>query len=300
MLLSPVPHAGGLLDAAYFSPEAGPEVTDAVSESAKASFLPSTASPHKSAAPAEERLQAIDIVDAVYLSEPDAESAEDMGELAPFERMSDLAVSPQSSVVSDEDADDITESSGIMKSPLTPTQPASPAVVGTADMAALDAETSSDAFGSPMQEIPGSNARLAAFSGTVYSASPVDCGHDSFSGSATEEDAAVLPGGESHMVCDDTAGLSDRWQMEDTAGLSNRRQMEDTAGLSDRWQMEETAAVVNNTRLADVPARVLSQVHASQPARVSSQVHASPSYDPRCKAQGSAPHVTAMLLESVT
>ena len=81
-----------------------PEVTDAVSESAKASLVPSTASPHKSAAPAEEKVQAIDIVDAVYLSEPDADSAGDMGELARFEHMSESFPSSQSSVVSVQDA----------------------------------------------------------------------------------------------------------------------------------------------------------------------------------------------------
>ena len=273
MLLSPVSDAAGLLDAAYFSPEAGPEVTDAVSEPAKVSSMPSTVSPHNSAAPAEERLQAIDIVDAVYLSEPDAKSAEDMGELAPFEQMSEnSAASPQSSVVSDKDADDITEPADIMKTPLTPTQPSSPGA-GSADM---DTAMASDAFGSPMQQIPGSAARPAVFSGTVFSASPVDCDHDSFSGSATEEDVAALPEGKSHMVCDDITGLSDR------------------------WQMDETAPVVSNTPLAHVLARVSSQVHASQPARVSSQVHASPSYDPRYKAQGSAHHVTATLLGLVT
>ena len=273
MPLSPV-LAAGLLDAAYFSTEAGPEVAEAVSESAKASLVPSTASPHKSAAPAEEKVQAIDIVDAVYLSEPD--SAGDMGELARFEHMSEFAASPQSSVVSVQDADDITEPSGIMKSPLSPRQPSSPAA-GTADKAALDAAMVSDAFGSPMQQIPGSATHPAVLSETVYSASPVDSDHDSFSGSAMEDGAAVLPGGKSHMVHDDADGFSDRWQME-----------------------VETATVVSNTRLANVPARVSSQVHASQPARVSSQVHASPSYDPRYRAQGSAHRVTAVLLVSVT
>ena len=275
MPLSPV-LAAGLLDAAYFSTEAGSEVTDAVSESAKASLVPDTASPHMSAAPAEEKVQAIDIVDAVYLSEPDAESAEDMGELAQFEHMSEFAASPHSSVVSVQVADDITEPSDIMKSPLTPRQPSSPAA-GTADTAALEAATVSDAFGSPMQQMPGSAARPAVFSETVNSASPIDSDHDSFYGSAVEQGAAVLPGGESHMVCDDADGFNDRWQME-----------------------VETATVVSNTRLADVPARMSSQVHASQPARVSSQVHASPSYDPRYRAQGSAHHVTAVLLVSVT
>ena len=72
-------------------------------------------------------------------------------------------------------------------------------------------------------------------------------------------------------------------------------------GFSDSWQMElETATLVSDTCLPDVPTRVSSQVHASQPAMVSSQVHASPSYDPRYRVQGSAHHVTAVLLVSVS
>lgn len=264
MSLSPDPDAVGLLDAAYFSTEAGPEVTDAVTKSAKASIVPSTASPHKSAAPAAEDLPVIDIVDAVYLSEPDAESAEDMEESALFEHTRDSTAMGQSSFVSDKDADAITEPLDIMKSALTPTQPSSPEA-GTANMAALDAAMASDAFGSPVQQIPGSAACPAVYSGTVYSASTVDRDHDSFSGSAIEEDAAVLPKDESHIVCDDTEGIYDRWQME-----------------------EEIAPVDSNIFLANVP------------ARVSSQVHASPSYDPRYRKQGSAHHVIASSLASVT
>ena len=245
MPISPVIDAVGLLDAAYFSPEAGPEVTDAVTESAKALSVPSTGSPHKSAGPAKEKLPAIDIVDAVYLSEADAEPAEELGELAPFEHTSDSTASSQSAVVSDKDADDVTRPSDLMKSPLTPTQPSSPA-----DLAVLDAAVASDAFGSPMQQIPGSAAHPAVFSGTKCSASTVDCDHDEFSGSALEKDAAVLQGGKSPVLDETTEGLYERWQMED-----------------------EIAPVVGNTMSANVP------------ARVSSQVHASPSYDPRYNGQ---------------
>lgn len=258
MPFSPTPGAVGLLSAAYFSTEAGPDET-AVSEFAEDPLVPSTASPHKLAVPTEE--QATDILDAVYLSESDAESAEDMGELAPFQHISEVLPSPQSSVVSGTAADNIPEPFDIKQSPMTPRRLSSPAA-GVADLPALDSAKASEAFGSPMQHIPGSAARSAGFSGRVYSASPADDDHGSVSGSASDESAAAWAGGEDHMLSDDTGGFDDRWQMD-----------------------EDTAPVVSNTLISNVRAKVSPQDSASQAAQVSSQVHASPSYDPRYEGQ---------------
>ena len=236
-------------------------MTDEVNESARDTVVLRTSSPDRSAVPYEERLQGIDIIDAVYLSEPDADSAEHMGELAPFEHMGDSPSSPHSSAVSDNDT---RGASDIMQSPLTPKPPPSPAS-GVAYTPALDSTMASDAFGSPMQEVPGSAARTAVSSGTVYRASPAGHDNDSLSGSTTEEEAKSSPGGESHMMCYDTEGSDDRWQLE-----------------------EEAAPVVSNICVAKVPA-----------SRVSSQVHASPSYDPRCRARSVHSHITAVLFASV-
>lgn len=279
MPFSPIPGAVGLLSAAsqYFPSETSPDKT-AVSEFAEDPLVPSTASPHALDAPTEEKehLQNTDILDAVYLSESDAESAEDMGELAPFQQISEVPSTPQSSVVSAGAADDITEPSDIQQSPLTPRRLSSPAA-GTADMPALDSAMASEAFGSPMQQIPGSAARSAGFSEMVYSASPADHDHGSIASSASEEAAEAWAGAKNHMPSDDTEGLHDRWQMD-----------------------EDTAPMVSNTHFANVPTKVSPQDSASQLAQVSSQVHASPSYDPRYKAQAFAHPVTADSPVSVT
>lgn len=258
MPFSPFPGAVRLLSAAT---EAGLD-NIAVSKFAEDPLVPSTVSPHKLAAPTEEK--ATDILDAVYLSESDAESAEDMGELAPFQHIIEVLPSPQSSVVSEKAAGDFTEPSDIKQSPFTPRTLPSLAA-GTADLPALDSALASEAFGSPMQHTPGSAARSAGFSEMVYSASPAGYDHSSVAGSASEESAAAWAAAENLMLCDGTQGLDDRWQMD-----------------------EDTAPVVSNTLFANVRAKVSPQDSASQAAQVSSQVHASPSYDPRYKAHASA------------
>lgn len=241
-----VTNAVGLLDAAYFSTEAGPEMIDAVNKSTEELFVASTSSPHKLAAPTEGKVQGVDTMVAMCLSEADAESAEDMGELSPFQHMCESPDSPHSSAVSGKDADDIGVPSDLMQSPLTLRQPSSPAV-SVPHMPALDSSMASDAFGSPMQQVPASATRTARSSGTPYRVSPVCHDSHSVSDSAAGEDGTPLVAGKSSLVPDNTTGLDDRWQME-----------------------EETASVFSNTHVANMAA-----------TRVSSQVHASPSYDPR-------------------
>ncbi|KAL3137920.1 hypothetical protein ABBQ38_005167 [Trebouxia sp. C0009 RCD-2024] len=236
--------AAGLLDVVYFSAESDPEMTDTV-DNPEHPLVASMTSPDKPAAPTVE-VQGVDIIDAVYLSEADTDSAEDIGELNPFELIGESPQSPRSSASSGKDADDTTGSPDLMQSPLTPAQPSSPAA-GAAYMPALESTMPSGAFGSPMQQAPASVARTAVSPAPAYRKSPAT--HDDYptTGSAAGDDRSPLTAGKSSLVPDYTEGLDDRWQME-----------------------EETAPVFSNIHVADVPA-----------TRVSSQVHASPSYDPR-------------------
>lgn len=249
--------AVGVLDVAYFSAESDPEMTDTVSNS-EHPVMASIASPDKSAAPAVE-VQGIDIIDAVYLSEADAESAQDMGELNPFEHMGESPQSPRSSASSGRDADDTRGSADLMQSPLTPAQPSSPAL-GAAYMPALESTMPSGAFGSPMQQAPASAARTAFSPAPAYRVSPAGLDDHSTTGSAAGDDRSPSTAGKSNLVPEYTEGLHDRWQME-----------------------EDTASVFSNIHVANVPA-----------TRVSSQVHASPSYDPRYRAQICTPLGTAV------
>lgn len=251
--------AAGLLDVVYFSAESDPEMTDTV-DNPEHPLVASMTSPDKPAAPTVE-VQGVDIIDAVYLSEADTDSAEDIGELNPFELIGESPQSPRSSASSGKDADDTTGSPDLMQSPLTPAQPSSPAA-GAAYMPALESTMPSGAFGSPMQQAPASVARTAVSPAPAYRKSPAT--HDDYptTGSAAGDDRSPLTAGKSSLVPDYTEGLDDRWQME-----------------------EETAPVFSNIHVADVPA-----------TRVSSQVHASPSYDPRYNAQVCIPFVTLFIL----